>query len=103
MRVPRVNCWLYIFTHRGKLMVQSIIVCPTCHNEVPLTETLARPIIEAERLKLESEMRQRTTAAERREHEIRQAESDITSLRKNLDVQAADIEKTLQERLEIER
>ena len=54
-------------------MVESTIICPNCQTEIPLTETLARPFIESERQKLESQLRERASAVDNRERKLREA------------------------------
>jgi hypothetical protein len=79
------------------------IICPTCQTVIPLTETLARPIIELERQKLEASLRERAAAIDGRERELRGSEKKVNDLQKLLNSQAADIEKAVQQRLGSER
>ena len=84
-------------------MTDFTVNCPKCQTTIPLTEALARPFIESERRKLETEVRERAKAVESREREVRESEAKITELRKQVEVQAGDIERAIQKRLSEER
>lgn len=84
-------------------MLEPTIKCKTCGTENPLTETLARPFIEAERKKIDQEVRERAAAFEKREQEIQQRADRLSELQRNLTKQSSDIDKAVQERLGQER
>src|ERR1035437_2347213 len=84
-------------------MADLTVNCPTCQTVIPLTEALARPIIESERRKFETQIRERATAVENREREVRETEKKVAELRKQIESQAADVEKAVQKRLGEER
>jgi hypothetical protein len=84
-------------------MFEPTIKCKTCGTENPLTETLARPFIEAERKKIDQETRERAAAFEKREKKIQQRTEQLSELQQDLRNQSADIEKAVQERLRQER
>src|SRR4051794_29743394 len=84
-------------------MADLTVNCPTCQTEIPLTETLAGPIIEAERRKFETQIRERAAAVESRERQVRDTEKKVAELRRQVDSQAADVEKAVQKRLGEER
>src|SRR5256885_402891 len=77
--------------------------CPKCQTEIPLTETLARPLLDAERAKVSREVRERAAAIGKREEEVAQECSRLANLQRSLNAQAADVEKALQQRLGEER
>lgn len=84
-------------------MADLTVSCPTCQTVIPLTEALARPFIEAERQKSETQIRERAAAVESREREVRETEKKVAALRKQIESQAADVEKAVQKRLGEER
>jgi hypothetical protein len=75
------------------------VTCPKCGAEIPVTEALARPILDAERARMEQEMRQRSTALESREQGLQKQSHLLTAQEKALRSRAAEIERTVQERL----
>lgn len=79
------------------------VECPKCGAEIPITEALARPIVNAERTRLEAEMRERSVALESREQQLQSTAAELDLLRKRLKTQASDVEKLVRERLEAER
>lgn len=79
------------------------VECPKCGAEIPITEALARPIVDAERSHLEAEMRERSAALENREQQLQKTSAELESLRKQLKAQVSDVEKLVRERLEVER
>ncbi len=64
-------------------MNEPILICPRCQNEIRLTESLAAPLIEAERRRLESAWEERRTALEReaqtQSHALREAQSKLAA------------------------
>jgi hypothetical protein len=79
------------------------IECPKCGNEFAITEALARPIVEAERNRLELEVRQRSTALSAQEEELHSRRQQLDKQQKKLETEAAAVEKLVQDRLESER
>lgn len=59
-------------------MSDSLIACPQCGHEFKLTETLARPLVEAARQKFEGELRTKESALAQREAALR---TQIDSMR----------------------
>lgn len=84
-------------------MTELTISCPKCQTEIPLTETLARPLLDAERAQLNREMQERTAAVGKREQEAAQEQSRLASLQRSLNAQTADVEKAVQQRVAEER
>jgi hypothetical protein len=79
------------------------IKCPECGYEFAITEALARPIVEAERNRLELETRQRSTALAAQEKEIQSDRQRLDDQQKKVKIEAAGVEKLVQDRLEAER
>jgi len=75
------------------------IECPKCGAGIPITEALARPIVEAERSRLEIEMRQRSTALETRELELQRQQAETAALQKEAQAKAADLDNVVEKRL----
>ncbi len=84
-------------------MNEPTITCPTCETEIPLTETLARPYIDAERGRLAEEVRERIAAIEKRDNDLRQKSDRLTNFERDLNVRSSDIENAIETRLEKER
>jgi uncharacterized Zn finger protein (UPF0148 family) len=80
-------------------MNEPTIVCPTCETEILLTETLARPYIEAERAKLDQEVRERAAAIEKRETDLSEKSAMLGELDRKLKARADEIESTVEDRL----
>jgi hypothetical protein len=79
------------------------IECPKCGYEFAITEALARPIVEAERSRLELEIRQRSTALAAQEKEIQSDRQRLDDQQKKIKTEAAGMEKLVHDRLEVER
>src|SRR5579872_4845124 len=84
-------------------MNEPTITCPKCETEIPLTETLARPYVEAERAKLDDETRQRFAAIEKREIEFREKNAKLSEAERNLRIRADEIENVIEDRVQKER
>jgi hypothetical protein len=79
------------------------IECPKCGYEFAITEALARPIVEAERHRLELEIRQRSTALAAQEEKLHGKRQQLDDEQKKLRTEAAGVEKLVHDRLEVER
>ncbi len=66
------------------------ITCPKCKAEIPLTESLAAPLLEATRRQYEKKLSQKDKEFERREEALREKEKKVSEARKKLDQQVAD-------------
>jgi hypothetical protein len=84
-------------------MNEPTITCPACQTEFPLSETLARPYIDAECARLDGELRERVAAIEKRETELREKTSKVNEAERNLRIRRDEIEATIEERLQEER
>jgi hypothetical protein len=79
------------------------ITCPNCHVEFPLTETLAQPIIAAERAKIQRETQERVAALKEHEQDLSQRQQALEVLKRELDVRQAEIDAAVEQRLQTER
>jgi hypothetical protein len=79
------------------------IECPKCGTEFAITDALAAPIVEAERKRLQSEMRERSTALSTQEASLQSERQRLEDQQKQLKTEAAELEKLVQARLETER
>jgi len=79
------------------------ITCPKCKTEIPLTETLAQPLIEAEREKVQEEVRARGLTMAKRERELAQRLRSLDDIQENLNARAKEIEGAVEERIRNER
>jgi hypothetical protein len=84
-------------------MNEPTITCPTCETEIPLTETLARPYIEAERAKLDEEVRERAAAIEKRETDLRERSANLNEVERRLHNRANEIESAIEDGVQKER
>jgi hypothetical protein len=79
------------------------VACPKCKTEFPLTETLAQPLIEAERAKVQEEIRARAVTITNREQELAQRLRSLDKLEVNLVARAKEIEGAVEDRIRKER
>jgi hypothetical protein len=80
-------------------MTEPTIICPSCKSVIPLTESLAAPLIEVTRREYERRLAQKDSDVARREATLREQEQELAKLRESLDQQIA--EKLKQERAQI--
>src|SRR6202050_3345843 len=78
------------------------ISCPVCKSEFPLTETLAQPLIDAERERAQLEVQERASALHSREAQLARNREELTELQKTLEERESTIETTIQEKLQSE-
>jgi len=71
-------------------MTEPTIVCPNCKTAIPLTESLAAPLIEATRREYEKRLAQKDTEVAKRESALREQEQALARARESLDAQIAD-------------
>ena len=77
-------------------MTEPMITCPNCRTHIPLTESLAAPLIAATRKKYEKAMAQK-------DRDMAQRESALRERQEALEKDRAAIEATVVERLAAER
>ena len=68
-------------------MLEPVIACPHCHQEIKLTESLAAPLVEATRREYESKLAEKDNEVSRREAALRDQEREIAENRKKIDEQ----------------
>src|ERR1700744_1321161 len=72
------------------------VVCPRCSHQIPLTESIAAPLLEAERRKFQEKLLERETEFSRKSDELRKQQTDLAKARKGFEEQ-------IKQRLETER
>ena len=70
--------------------MEPIITCPKCRTEIPLTESLAAPLIAATRKQFEQQLLQKDNEIARREHCVQEKEKEIAEARRTLENQVAE-------------
>ncbi len=70
-------------------MTEPLISCPRCKAEIPLTESLAAPLIKATRQQYEQQLLQKDAEIARQELGIREREREVTEAKRTLDDQIA--------------
>lgn len=71
-------------------MSETTITCPNCKAEIPLTESLAAPMLAATRRQFEQQLAQKDEDVAKREHSLREKERQLTDTQRTLDAQIAD-------------
>ena len=72
------------------------VVCPNCNHQIPLTESIAAPLLEAERRKFQEKLLERETEFARKSAELQKQQTDLAKAKEGFEEQ-------LKERLETER
>ncbi len=84
-------------------MTEPAITCPKCGTTIKLTETLAAPLIAAERAKIEADSRQRAEAIEKREQAVAAEKRQLAEREAAVQRSSEELEKRIAERLNRER
>jgi hypothetical protein len=71
-------------------MTEPTIICPKCKTVIPLTESLAAPLIAATRQQYEQQLAVKDQEIAEREKGIREKERQITEAQRTLDVEIAE-------------
>ncbi|MBK9623065.1 MAG: DUF2130 domain-containing protein [Rhodocyclaceae bacterium] len=71
-------------------MTEPTITCPNCKTEIPLTASLAAPLIAETRKQFEQQLSQKDAEIATREQGIRDKEKQVAEATRNLDTQVAD-------------
>lgn len=71
-------------------MAEPTITCPKCKAEIPLTESLAAPLLEATRRQYERKLSQKDKEIEQREEALREKEKKVADAKRKLDQQVTD-------------
>jgi hypothetical protein len=70
-------------------MNEPLITCPRCKAEIPLTESLAAPLINATRQQYEQQLLHKDSEIAKRERGIREREKEVAEAKRTLDDQVA--------------
>jgi hypothetical protein len=70
-------------------MNEPLIVCPSCHNEIKLTESLAAPLIESTRRAYEQKFAQKDADIAKRESTLKQQQEALAQAQAAIDEQVA--------------
>jgi hypothetical protein len=65
------------------------ITCPKCKTEIPLTESLAAPLLDAERKKYERKLNQKDVEIEKREKAVHEQEQRLDAAKRKFDEEVA--------------
>lgn len=71
-------------------MTELTITCPKCKADIPLTESLAAPLLEVTRQQYELQLSAKDEAIAKREQGIREKEKEIAEATRTLDAQVTD-------------
>lgn len=71
-------------------MTDPTLICPHCHTEIRLTESLAAPLVEATRRQYEEQLARKDAEAAAREAGLRAREKQIREARQALDTEVAE-------------
>ena len=71
-------------------IAEPTIICPKCKTEIPLTESLAAPLLEATRRQYERKLSQKDKEIEQREEALREKEKKVADAKRKLDQQVAE-------------
>lgn len=71
-------------------MTEPIVTCPNCKTVIPLTESLAAPLVTAMRQKYEQQLLQKDEEVSKRERGLREKEKKIAEEKRTLDDQIAE-------------
>jgi hypothetical protein len=82
---------------------ETTVVCPRCSLEFPLSETLAQPIIAAERAKIQRETQERASALKKHEEDLSERQLALDDLKRQLDARQGDIDAAVERKLKAER
>lgn len=86
-----------------RTIMEPTITCPKCKAEIPLTESLAAPLLEATRREFERKMSSKDKEIAQREEALRGKEKEVIEAQRNIDQQVADkvVEQLTSERARI--
>jgi hypothetical protein len=85
------------------MLHETTITCPSCNVEFPLTETLAQPLIAAERAEIQRETQERATALNKHEQDLSKRRKALEDLKRELDVRQGEIDAAVEQKLRAER
>lgn len=71
-------------------MTDPTIICPNCHKEIKLNESLAAPLIEATRKEFEQRIEQQSAAMQSREAELRSEREALKKAKSQIDDEVSE-------------
>jgi hypothetical protein len=85
------------------MLQETNITCPRCNLEFPLSETLARPLIAAERAKIQRASQELATALKQHEEDVSARQLALDDLKRQLDARHNEIDAAVEQKLRAER
>jgi len=85
------------------MLQDTTVVCPRCELAFPLTETLAQPLLAAERTKIQRENQELTSALKKHEQDLSARQQALDELTRQLDARQNQIDVAVEEKLRGER
>jgi hypothetical protein len=85
------------------MLHETTVVCPRCELEFPLSETLAQPLIAAERAKIQRETQERALALKKHEEDLATRQLALDDLKRQLDLRQNEIDAAVENKLRAER
>lgn len=93
--------YLHPNLERQEMSETTIITCPKCKAEIPLTESLAAPIIEEARKEFEERLAEKEGEFTQKEKELRNREKSLTAAQRNFEEEIDHrVSETLENELE---
>ena len=83
-------------------MQEPTIICPKCHTEIKLTESLAAPLVESTRRQYEEKIAQKDADVRKREAAMQERAAALEKAQESIDAQVATKLKTQREAIAIE-
>src|ERR1700744_3319243 len=77
------------------------VVCPNCNHQIPLTESIAAPLLEAERGKFQEKVLERETEFARKSAELQKQQTDLAKAKEGFEDQIKQRLAESQQRLEV--
>ena len=85
------------------MLHETTVVCPRCELEFPLSETLAQPLIAAERAKIQRETQERASALKKHEEDLSTRQLALDDLKRQLDARQNEIDAVVERKIQAER
>lgn len=85
------------------MLQDTTVVCPRCELAFPLTETLAQPLLIAERAKIQRETQELTSALKQHEQDLSARQQALDDLKRQLETRQNAIDAAVEKKLRAER
>jgi hypothetical protein len=85
------------------MLQDTTVVCPRCELEFPLSETLAQPLLIAERAKIQRETQELTSALKKHEQDLSARQQALDDLARQLETRQNEIDAAVERKLRAER